>query len=83
MARASGKHPQNLSSPPKSRVLRMRHAWHAGVRPALAAVRAKLLKTMKKGLGDRDVRGFARHLLFYLYGNLILKRVLICCLAVY
>lgn len=40
------------------------------------------MKTMPEALMDLDVRGCAQHLLSYLYGNLILTRVLICCLAV-
>lgn len=36
----------------------------------------KLMRTMQDALVDLDVRGFAQHLLAYLYGNLILKRVL-------
>ncbi|CAN0366827.1 unnamed protein product [Rangifer tarandus platyrhynchus] len=60
-------------SPPTPWVLRLRPAWRAGVSPALPAVRPKLQKTVKKAVGEQDVRAFVRPLLSYV----ILKTVLL------
>lgn len=52
-------------------------ARRAGVSLALPAVHPKLQKTVKKALGEQDMRGFVRPLLSYL-----LLKTVFCCLAV-